>query len=226
MLTKEVVGPDGAVDEAAVEHVNRREREAGRLAEGETFQVQLAPQPELRQEDGSPTARLVGERAITLWTVVLRSIAPAQREVLLNAFAAEGGRHWLTEAELAFLLNEQPGQEEMVAFGWQAERLAMLLWAVGLADLLPYDVKCDPIAFAPLLPPTSQEPFETFLGRLQLREREEIEAVTGHINDTYWAADAAQAEGQPVPPGVDLDILSERLNASAWLRGQQVGDWP
>lgn len=226
LLAKEAIGPDGEVDQGAVDHVNRREREAGRLPEGETFQLQRAASPEPRRDDGAPTARFVGERAIALWTVVLRSIAPAQRETLLNAFAAEGERGWLTEAELSFLLDERPDPRDIVAFGWQAERLAVLLWALGLAELPPHDVKCDPIAFATLVPPTSQVAFETFLGGLRLRDRQEIDAVAADINQNYWAAHAAEADGLEPPPGVDIEVLDERLRAVAWVKGQDVPEWP
>jgi hypothetical protein len=226
MLTAEVVGPDGAVDDAAVERINHREREAGRLGEDEAFNIQTAPAASPRGEDGAPTARFVGERALALWTVVLRAIVPTQREVLLNSFAAEGGRHWITDSEVAFLLDEQPEPHDIVAFGWQAERLAVLLWATGVADLPPGDVKCDPIAFAPLVPPTSQVPFETFLQSLRLRDRWEIDSAASGMNGAYQAAIAAEAEGRPPPEGADPEILGERLRAIAWLLGRQVPEWP
>jgi hypothetical protein len=227
LLAREAIGPGGEVDQDAVAQINRREREAGRLLEGETFQMQrAAAAPEPRQEDGAPTARFVGERAIALWTVVLCCIAPAQRQTLMNSFAAEGSRDWLAEAELAFLLKEQPDPAEVTAFGWQAERLAVLLWALGLAELPEHDVKCDPISFAPQVPPTSQGAFETFLGGLRLRERQEIDAVAADINHSYWTAHEAEAAGREAPPGVDLEILDERLRAVAWVTGQRLPEWP
>ena len=226
LLTREVVAADGEVDQAAVEHVNRRERDSGRLAEGETFRVERSASPEPRQQGGPPAARTVGERALTLWTLVLRSIAPAQREVLVNAFAAEGSRDWLTEAELGFLLNDRPDHREIVAFGWQAERLAVLLWALGLAELPGHDVKCDPIAFATLLPPTSQAGFETFLAGLRLRGRDEIDAAAADIDRSYRAVQAAEADGLEPPPGLGPEILDERVRAAAWLQGRRLADWP
>jgi hypothetical protein len=230
MLLKEVVGPDGEVDQAALDRVNAREKEAGRLGEGETLQVQRAPaaepQDEPVDETGLRSARAIGERALALWTVVLRAIAPHQRETLLHAFAAEGERHWLTEPELSFLLDAEPEQRDIVGFGWQAERLAVLLWAVGLAELPAHDTKCDPTAFAPLLPPTSQQAFADFLAGLRRRDPREIGAVAADINQSYWDAHDAGAQGLPIPPGVDMEILDERLRAAVWLLGREVPEWP
>ncbi|HEX8573290.1 MAG TPA: DUF4272 domain-containing protein [Allosphingosinicella sp.] len=227
LLAKEAIGAGGEVDEDRVDRINRREREAGRLLEGETFQAQRAPSPPpIRDENGAPTARGVGERSIALWTLVLRSIAPARREVLVNAFAAEGSRDWLTEAELAFLLDDEPDPRDLLTFGWQAERLAVLLWALGMAELPAHDVKCDPIAFAALLPPTSQAEFETFLAGLRLRDPGEIDAVAADIDRSYRAVQAAEADGLEPPPGLDPEILDERMRAAAWLQGQRLADWP
>jgi hypothetical protein len=226
MLSKEVLDAEGRVDPKRLEVVNRREREAGRLGPDETFHVEQAPAAEPRHADGAPTARFVGERILALWTVVLRSIAPRQRDVLLQSFAAEGERHWLTDAEIGFLLTEEPEAGALVAFGWQAERLAVLLWAGGLTELPPHDVKCDPLTFAPLVPPTSQVPFETFLGGLRLRERSEIDGATADLDRSYRQAHAAGAEGRAAPDGLDIEILAERLTAAAWLVGQKVPDWP
>jgi hypothetical protein len=226
MLVKEVVDAHGDVDQAALEHVNARESEAGRLGEGETLRIERAAPDQAREEHGLRPARAIGERAIALWTVVLRSIAPRQRETLLNAFAAEGERHWLTDAEVAFLLDEQPEHKQIVAFGWQAERLVVLLWAVGLADLPAHDERCDPIAFAALMPPTSQQPFAEFIDALQLRDPRDIGTVVEDINRSYWSAHEAEAQGVPGPDGVDLEILDERLRAAIWVLGRDVPGWP
>jgi hypothetical protein len=226
LLTREVVDAEGNVDGDALDAVNRREREAGRLGEGEALRIEpVAPAP-VRDEFGLRLPQAIGERALALWTVVLRSIAPGQRETLLGAFAEEGERHWLTDEEVAFLLDEQPDPSQLVAYGWQAERLVVLMWAVGLAELPAHDEKCDPVAFAALMPPTSQQPFAEFLGALRLRDPREIGAVTADINQTYWAAHDARAQGDPVPPGVDLEILDERLRAAIWVLGRDVPGWP
>lgn len=226
MLAKEVIDVHGNVDQDALDHVNEREKAQGRLGEGETFQIQRAPSREVSQETGLRAARSIGERAIAVWTLVLRSIMPAQREALLNAFAAEADRHWLTDAELAFLLNEQPDPGDIVAYGWHAERLVVLIWAVGLIELPANDEKCDPMAFATLIPPTSQVSFEAFLGSLQVRDPREIDAVAANINQLYWDAHDAASGGLAVPQYVDLEVLGERLRALVWLLGKDVPDWP
>jgi Domain of unknown function (DUF4272) len=226
MLAKEAIDGAGNVDPEALAHLNRREQEAGRLAPGEVFHLQQTQAADLRADDGVRSAREVGERAIALWTVVLASIAPGRRETVISAFAAEGAREWLAEAELEFLRSPEPNPSHIVAFGWQAERLVVLLWALGLAELPAHDEKCDPLRAAALVPPTAGLSFEAFLDGLRLRAAAEIQAVAADINDSYWTAHRAEAAGQPRPPGVDLEILDERLRAAAWLIGQQLPEWP
>jgi len=227
MLAKDAIDNAGNVDPDALAYVNRREQEAGRLAPGEAFQLQQTQAADAgANEGGARSAREVGERVIALWTVVLASLAPGRRETVLNAFAAEGEREWLAEAELEFLRNPEPDRSDIVTFGWHAERLVVLLWALSLAELPEHDEKCDPLRAAPLVPPTAGLSFETFLGELRLRAAEEIQAVAADINDSYWKAHRAEADGQPRPPEVDLEILDERLRAAAWLTGQRLPEWP
>jgi hypothetical protein len=225
MLAKEVIDTNGDVDAATLDHVNRREQSAGRLGPEEAFQVQRS-QPAETPQPGVRAPREVGQRAIALWTIVLASIAPAQREKVTAAFAAEGQREWLAEPELRFLRNPEPDARDVIAFGWQAERLALLLWGMGLAELPGHAEKCDPLRAAALLPPTAPVSFEDFLSGVELRPFDEIHAVASDLDTSYWAAHQAREKGLPAPEGVNLDILDERLRAAAWLIGQEVPEWP
>ena len=158
----------------------------------------------------------VAERAVALWTTLLIGLGMDKR-LLVSFLLEDGGTEWLTAREAAFIRSDPPDAQERVDISWQAERLVVLLWSLGLAPMPAGDEKVHPMTFAELLPPTARGSAAEFVARAVLRPEAELFAMADEIGSLNWAAHDAEVENRPAPAGTDREILQERHRAIAWV---------
>src|ERR1700709_1724606 len=99
------------------------------------------------------SAETVARRALVLFAVVGLALGAPRDEV--TAWLADNDLDGeLTPRERVFRDDPSPPPQQIVDFGWQAERVAVLLWALGQIAVLPLATEqCDPGAFQKVLPP-------------------------------------------------------------------------
>ena len=126
----------------------------------------------------------------------------------------------LSPAEAAFI--EHGDAEAALPFGWRYESLAVLLWALGLSEVLPWpQATCAvPDVVGALLQKadSSSEP-------ATLRDTAELlDALDLHYR-LHWAAREAQRQGAPMPGALEGGVIYERHYALNWLFCFEQADW-
>ena len=165
-------------------------------------------------------------RALGLMVVAVRAeslnagspLSPEQ----LRERCAPGFDH-LTPAELAFMAQAAPEQQAIVQFAWRYEALALLQWALGWVDELPFPSEiCD-------VPRTVRAVLEhdpqALLREARLRSPGEIlDALDLHYR-LHWAVREAQVQNTGVPPGLEGGVILERHYALNWLVRFEESEW-
>ena len=170
---------------------------------------------ELRQ--GGDVAR----RALALFVVALRGESLAGQEPISlaklrqlqpQAFLA------LSPSEEAFLNEEAPTEQAVVNAAWRYEALAVLQWALGWVEELPFPSRiCD-------VPATARLMVEGIAGRTLRATSEILDALDLHLR-LNWAVRQARLEAEAPPTGLDPGVLEERHHALNWLVRFQDADW-
>jgi hypothetical protein len=146
----------------------------------------------------------------------------APREEVLSWLEETGLRRDLTEDELRFVDEQSPTKQAKINFSWQAERIAVLLWALRLLDELPKaDTPCDTGVFQDLLPPFTEESPEAFVDRAELRPQSELRDYAQTTFDLHaWARNPDQRK---MP--VNIEVVQERHHAINWVTGYEGLAW-
>jgi hypothetical protein len=111
-------------------------------------------------------------------------------------------------------------------FGWQSERLLVLLWALGRIEKLPSsDVQCDTAQFQIILPPFADSSVSEFLSGAALLPEEALIARADALLDEHWQARNAALNGKQMPKGIDIEIVQERHHAINWVIGYGALPW-
>lgn len=175
-----------------------------------------------------PSPIRVARRALVLCAVTMRSIAEGEAETAADTYAqsrawlkAQGLDDELEPRERSFLDRRlgSAGEDEVAAGSWRAEGLAVLAWALGVAEVPGPDQESDPMELWTALDflsdgrpqvldyPAVRSPAEiaaqntrVTTGLLAL----EKEIISGHANEEVMKA---------------LRITREREQALRWLRG-------
>lgn len=165
----------------------------------------------------------VARRALALFAS-FGAAAGADREDLRDWLAKNGLENELTPIEQRFLGNSSPSPQDKANRTWDAEKLIVLLWAMGRVSSLPGDdEQCDTSVFQDHLPPFSQESVADFIANTKLRPEAEIWAMADHCFEAHWRArDAIINKRQPAIP-VDIEIIQERHHAINWVTGYDGG---
>jgi len=163
------------------------------------------------------TPREAAERCLGLLAVVTRSLGRPRDDVLrwLDVHQLNG---ILSLAEREFLVDASPPRQAIVDFGWRAEALAALIWALGgIDDLEPLNRQVDLQAIAMFR--TADERPEAFLGAARLRPADELDDAETFLYEQHWRVHDAQLNGTSMPPELDGGIVYERRYALSWLVG-------
>ncbi|MCR1004212.1 MAG: DUF4272 domain-containing protein [Stenotrophomonas maltophilia] len=126
----------------------------------------------------------------------------------------------LSPAEAAFIAHGDA--EAALPFGWRYESLAVLLWALGLSEALPWpQATCAvPDVVGALLQKadSGSEP-------ATLRDTAELlDALDLHYR-LHWVAREAQRQGAPMPGALEEGVIYERHYALNWLFCFEQADW-
>jgi len=165
-------------------------------------------------------AEQVAHRLLALMVVVWRanaSEAVAQQGVF---WAKEHGIDtFLSPLEQRFVFDAQrPEQEDIVNFGWRAEAMLPMVWALGgIAALPPSHQRAD-IWKIPLVQQARQLPAD-FIANASLRPAGEVSDEESRLHDEHWQVRDAQLRGQRMPRGLDAGIVLERRYALSWMVG-------
>lgn len=179
-------------------------------------------EPELDLRPASEIAR----RAIALFVVALRAESLAQKDPtpitdlrarLPLAFES------LSPKENEFLNTESPEQQDVVNFGWRYEALYTLLWALGIADVLPLPTEvCDVPWMASTILGRDRN---RFVKNAHLRPPGELlDALDLHYR-FHWVARQAQIDNGETPGNLDAGVISERHYALNWLTRFEDAEW-
>lgn len=112
----------------------------------------------------------------------------------------------LSPQERAFFAQAAPDAQALANFGWRYEALAVLQWALGLADTLP---EPSALCAVPLARRPLPELFDTLDRHLRL----------------HWAVRQAGRSGQPLPAGIVPGVVYERHYALNWLLHFEDAEW-
>jgi hypothetical protein len=182
----------------------------------------------MRMEDDGERDELrkpgdVAKRALALFGVWGLTVG-APRDEILEWFDETGLSGKLSPRERDFVANAHPTEDQVVSFGWQAERLIVLLWALNVVESMPAaDQKCEASAFR--LPPFTEETADEFISRARLRDEAELSAQSERIYDLHVEAADARRHRRPLKEPVDIHIIHQRHHAINWIMGYLGQDW-
>ena len=120
---------------------------------------------EERVEDEIRPAQEVARGSLALFAVVGTALGVPRDEVL-SWLRTEGLWGALTAQEVAYLEQTNPPRKAHINFGWQSERLTVLLWALGKIQELPDSAtQCDTKVFKSILPPFARTSTQAFIAQ-------------------------------------------------------------
>jgi hypothetical protein len=161
----------------------------------------------------------VATRALALFSVVAAALGAPRDEIvawlqehkLLNA---------LSPSESEFLKAKAIDRQSKVNFGWQSERLLVLLWAIGrVKDLPGPGVQCDTAVFQDILPPFTEIAVAEFVESASLVSDEDLFAKSEELLGQHWKARDAKLNGKSAPDEIDIEVVQERHHAINWITG-------
>lgn len=217
--------------------------DAGRPEESDTDRQRRERSIEILKKQGIPylehlrcevtenRARLktraeMAQRAATLFAVavyseVLLSENPDREEAItyFNKMEEIYGIHeWLTPAERAYLSNPDPEERERIQFVWRYENCAVLLWAAGIVEELPYPSEiCDVPVIAAIF--WQHKGIDDLLAEGTARTPEEILDAADLTLRYDWACVDARIHKTENPAQLDGGIIMERHYTFNWIIG-------
>ena len=210
----------------------RRERSIVRLEEEGVPYIEHLPCEVLDSEAVIRTPEEIARRATALFAVALYSEVmlsenPDREEGLSFVKKIDESYHImdeLTPLEKTYLENPSPEQHDCIQFLWRYECCAVLLWALGSAELSYPSEICD-VPFIARFFFDNQEK-GTILGVGETRGKEEILDEADLTLRYDWACVDARINGKEMPASLEGGIVMERHYAFNWLIGANGGaDW-
>ncbi len=167
----------------------------------------------------------VARRALALFGVWgLTTEAP--REEVLRWLRDNGLFAELSQYEAGFVDSTSPTRKQLIDVSWYAERLIVLLWALGLVRELPSaNEECDTLRFQDCLPPFSAGAVGDFIQQSKLRPEDELLKMADACLTLHWEARDAKINGLAPKVPVDIEIIQERHHAINWVIGYDGLPW-
>ncbi|MCP3037160.1 MULTISPECIES: DUF4272 domain-containing protein [Xanthomonas] len=172
-------------------------------------------------------AAVVSRRMLALFAVALRAEILAAGDTPPSLDEVEtrlpGVADALSPQERAFFAQPAPDAQALANFGWRYESLAVLQWALGLADTLPEpNALCDVPLIAQRALDNAQAAERPTPARRPLAEL--LDTLDRHLR-LHWAVRQAGQSGQPVPAGIVPGVVYERHYALNWLLHFEDAEW-
>ena len=177
-------------------------------------------------EDEIRPAPEVARRSLALFAVVGTALG-VPRDEIISWLRTEGLWGALTPREVAYLEQTNPPRKAHINFGWQSERLTVLLWALGKIQELPDSaMQCDTGVFKSVLPPFAKTSAQAFIERATLIDEDRLWKQAELYLDDHWKARDARLHERSMRLGIDIEIeiVQERHHAINWITG--YGDLP
>ena len=185
--------------------------------EGET-EVHLKSREEMMQ-------RAATLFAVAVYSEVMLSENPDRNEALTYFNKMDeiyGIQSWLTPAEAAYISNPDPTGQECIQFVWRYENCAVLLWAAGIVEELPYPSEiCDVPVIAAIF--WQHKSIGDLLGQGIARSTTEILDQADLTYRYDWACVDAHIHKQEAPARLDGGIVMERHYTFNWITGANKG---
>jgi len=172
-------------------------------------------------------AQLIVERLVAMWAVCVYSEArqsgqtwDESQKYLTWADNALGNglAQTLTPQESAYLACKEPDRRDIAKFGWRYECCYVLMWALGLIDVLGRpESLCDVSAMSAMLWPIKN--VDTLLTLSKPRPDDAILDAADLVLRYDWACVDARINGRGNPAGLDGEVSAEWHYAFDWLVG-------
>ncbi|HEY4646039.1 MAG TPA: DUF4272 domain-containing protein [Steroidobacteraceae bacterium] len=155
-----------------------------------------------------PANERVARRAIVFAALAMRSELEGEGASTENVQCQKDMVTWLAEtganAEVEPLeqqfLEADIGTltpKQTVDRSWEAEAMVVLAWALGLADLPPFDRVCQPATVAQALG-FWQPNWEALLATVVRRSEDEVAALANHLFTVHWRLREFYLHRQPI----------------------------
>lgn len=166
------------------------------------------------------TAEQVAQRLLALIVVVWRANASEELAKQGIAWAKEHGIDtFLSPLEQRFVFHAQrPDQPDIVNFGWRAEAMGPLVWALGGLPALPPSHQRIDIWKIPLVQQARQSPAD-LLASVSLRSEGEVGDEENRLLNEHWHVVDARLRGRAVRADLDAGVVLERRHALSWMIG-------
>lgn len=219
--------------EETVADGQRRERSLALLKEKGIPYLASLPVEATEQEACIKSREEMVQRAATLFAVAVYSEIMLEenpnRDEALTYFnrmdEIYGISRWLTPKETAFLSDPSSTEQERIQFVWRYENCAVLLWAAGIVEELPYpsDI-CDVPVIASIF--WQHKSIADLLAEGSPRTQAEILDAADLTLCYDWACVDARIHGREAPAQLDGGVVMERHYTFSWLTSAQRGaDW-
>lgn len=176
-------------------------------------------------QDEIRPAQEVARRSLALFAVVGTALGVPRDEVI-SWLRTEGLWGALTPHEVAYLDQTNPPRKAHINFGWQSERLIVLLWALGMIEELSDSAtQCDTSVFKSVLPPFARTSTRAFIAQATLIGEDRLWNQAELYLEDHWKARDAQLHERPMPAGIDIEIVQERHHAINWITGYEGLPW-
>lgn len=176
-------------------------------------------------EDEIRPAQEVARRSLALFAAVGTALG-APRDEVISWLRTEGLWCALTPHEAAYLEQTNPPRQAHVNFGWQSERLTVLLWALGKIQELPDSAtECDTSIFNSTLPPFTKTSASAFIAQAALIDEDRLWEQSELYLEEHWRARDARLHERSMPPGINIEIVQERHHAINWITGYGGLPW-
>src|SRR5271166_581319 len=138
------------------------------------------------------SAQEVARRALALFAVVGRALG-LPRDHAISWLRTEELGGALTPHEVAYLEQTDPPRKAHINFGWQSERLIILLRALRKVPELPDSAtQCDTSLFKSILPPFAKTSTRAFIAQATLIEEQRLWKQAESYLEHHWKARDAQ----------------------------------
>jgi len=173
-------------------------------------------------ETGLHSTPEIAYRALALLTVALKGEG-LEQPLVERLVKQYGLASHFTPKELAFVENAATSATEQTQFSWRYEAAWVLLWAMGYVDALAKPATiCDVRKAVTVM---KERTAEQFIAGVRIRPVAEVLDEADLIYRYHWAVVDARVKNNPLPVGLDPDVIQERHYALNWLIGHMDQGW-
>ncbi len=130
----------------------------------------------------------------------------------------------LTEAEMNFIYEYRPTQNQLIDFSWEYEGAYALMWVLGYVEDLSFPpLACEAHKLVNIIKQFTS--FEEFIENSNLRSKEELIEAYELAYRTQRAVDDTESIGRIIPGGIDLNVIRKRNKTFQWITNYKNAPW-